>query len=64
MVIINGTSLPMDGKTLSEYLAMSNYNPLRIAVERNGRIVPKAKYNEITLTDGDVLEIVSFVGGG
>ncbi|HIX30057.1 MAG TPA: sulfur carrier protein ThiS [Candidatus Blautia stercoravium] len=64
MVTINGTSLHMDGKTLSEYLEMCNYNPLRIAVERNGDIVPKAKYKEVTLADGDVLEIVSFVGGG
>ena len=36
----------------------------RIAVERNGDIVPKAQYDETMLCDGDVVEVVSFVGGG
>ncbi|MEF2734888.1 MAG: sulfur carrier protein ThiS [Blautia sp.] len=35
-----------------------------MAVERNGEIIPKSKYEETLLSDGDVLEIVSFVGGG
>lgn len=64
MVKINGTSLDIAGKTLSEYLAETDYNPRRIAVERNGEIVPKGQYQEILLRDGDVIEIVSFVGGG
>ena len=36
----------------------------RLAVERNGNIVPRARYGETVLEDGDVLEIVRFVGGG
>ncbi len=36
----------------------------RKAVERNGDIVPKAKYEEAMLEDGDSIEVVSFVGGG
>ena len=36
----------------------------RIAVERNGEIIPKTSYQDIILQDGDVLEVVSFVGGG
>ena len=36
----------------------------KIDVERNGEIVPKAKYGETVLEDGDNVEIVSFVGGG
>ena len=32
--------------------------------ERNGEIVPRNRYGETLLADGDVLEIVSFVGGG
>ena len=36
----------------------------RVAVERNGQIVPKAQYDGIVLEDDDVVEIVSFVGGG
>ena len=64
MVKINGEEVNMAGKTLAEYLASTNYDPKRIAVERNGDIVPKAKYGETVLQDGDNIEIVSFVGGG
>ena len=64
MVKINGEELNIAGKTLAEYLAATNYDPKRIAVERNGDIVPKAKYGETILQDGDNIEIVSFVGGG
>jgi sulfur carrier protein len=36
----------------------------RIAVERNGEIVPKSLHGETALADGDRLEIVVAVGGG
>ena len=42
MVKINGKELNIAGKTVAEYLATTNYDPKRIAVERNGEIVPKA----------------------
>lgn len=64
MVKINGKEQDVNGKTLAEYLATTNYDPKRIAVERNGWIVPKAKYAETVLQDGDSIEVVSFVGGG
>ena len=64
MVKVNGTELDIAGKTLAEYLATTNFDPKRIAVERNGDIVPKAKYGETILQDGDSVEVVSFVGGG
>ena len=64
MVKINGEELNIAGKTITEYLASINYDPKRIAVERNGDIVPKAKYGETILKDGDNVEVVSFVGGG
>ena len=64
MVKVNGTDLDIAGKTVSEYLAASSYDPKRIAVERNGGIVPKSQYDAAILEDGDSLEIVSFVGGG
>ena len=36
----------------------------RVAVEINGEIVSKQKYNDTVLHAGDVVEVVSFVGGG
>ena len=64
MVKINGVETNAGGKSLKDYLADADYDPKRIAVEKNGEIVPKADYERIVLQDGDVLEIVSFVGGG
>ena len=64
MVKINGEELNVAGKTVAEYLRATNYDPKRIAVERNGEIVPKAQYGETVLKDGDSVEVVSFVGGG
>jgi len=56
--------LNIDGMTVGEYLATTTYDKKRIAIERNGDIVPKAQYDETVLCDGDSIEIVSFVGGG
>ena len=64
MVKINGEEMNVAGMTVAQYLATTNYDPKRIAVERNGDIVPKAQYGETLLCDGDNVEIVSFVGGG
>lgn len=64
MVKINGVEVNADGKTVAKYLATTDYDSKRIAVERNGDIVPKAQYGETLLCDGDNVEIVSFVGGG
>lgn len=64
MVTINGNPQNAAGQTLADYLVTTDYDPTRIAVERNGDIVPKTQYGETTLADGDVVEVVSFVGGG
>ncbi len=64
MIQINGKETDAAGMTLMEYLTGAGYQPERIAVECNEEIVPKAAYAEKVLADGDVLEIVSFVGGG
>mgnify|MGYP003302496014 FL=1 len=64
MVKINGKEWNVAGKTIAEYLATTKYDPKRIAVERNGEIVPKAQYPSTILQNGDSVEVVSFVGGG
>jgi sulfur carrier protein len=35
-----------------------------VAVERNGEVVPRAEHVSTMLAEGDVLEVVHFVGGG
>ena len=64
MVKINGESCEAAGKTLEQYLKDAGYNQQRIVVERNLEIVPKTQYAETVLQDDDVVEIVSFMGGG
>lgn len=49
---------------LKGFLEKSGFDLQRIAVELNGSIVPKAAYDEVTLSPEDVLEVVNFVGGG
>lgn len=45
-------------------LADMDISGQRVAVELNEEIVPKAKYGETVLKDGDKVEVVRFVGGG
>lgn len=50
--------------SVEKLLVEMNYPLLRVAVERNGDIVPKKAFSQVMLEDGDVIEVVSFVGGG
>ena len=51
----------LDVATLIERLALAGR---KIAVEKNGEIVPKSVHRATRLADGDCLEIVVAVGGG
>ena len=53
-----------EGTTLAQLIEQLALKTDRIATERNLDVVPKAKYAETRLADGDKLEIVTFVGGG
>ena len=64
MVRINGENLDVVGKSVAEYLNSAGYDLMRVAVELNGDIVPKAHYADTVFKDGDSVEVVSFVGGG
>ena len=64
MVKINGQAVDAKGKTISQILAENNYSERLVAVEINEDIIPKEQYASATLSDGDVMEIVSFMGGG
>ncbi len=64
MICINGEKIEKAEILLSAYLEENGINPQRIAVELNGEILPKAQYSNTVLKDGDIVEIVNFVGGG
>jgi len=64
-VIVNGSAhrleRPLDVAALIASLALAGK---RIAVERNGEIVPKSAHGTTYVADGDRLEVVVAVGGG
>jgi sulfur carrier protein len=64
-VSINGEArqLPPD-TTVADLLTQLAPAGRRIAVERNGAIVPRSMHGTTVLADGDRLEIVIAVGGG
>ena len=64
MVIINGKEQNAAGLTVAEILARGDFSAARVAVEKNGVLVPRREYGESVVSDGDVLEIVAFFGGG
>lgn len=64
VIKVNGEMKDIAGKTVSEYLLTTDYDQERIAVERNGEIVFKSQYDSTVFSNGDTVEIVSFVGGG
>jgi sulfur carrier protein len=64
-VIINGEPRSFDRSlNCSELVGELGLAGRRIAMERNGEIVPRSQYGLCTLRDGDRLEIVVAVGGG
>jgi sulfur carrier protein len=52
---------PLSMGQLLEHLELAGK---RVAVERNGEIVPRSQFEVVELSDGDALEIVVAVGGG
>jgi sulfur carrier protein len=64
-ITVNGDDKEVkEGLTVSALLAELQIRPGRVVVELNREIVPRELHGSTTLKEGDVLEIVHFVGGG
>jgi sulfur carrier protein len=64
-ITLNGAPLTLDAPlTVAALLERQGLAGKRVAVERNGEIVPKSRHAETRLEAGDRLEIVVAVGGG
>lgn len=62
---VNGSPQQLEARTnLARLLENMQLSGKRVAVERNGEIVPRSQYAQVELLDGDQLEIVAAVGGG
>jgi thiazole synthase len=63
-LVVNGEPRRSPAATVLGLVTELGLRPEKVAVERNGTIVPRSTHAEAPLADGDVLEIVHFVGGG
>lgn len=67
-LIVNGVPRTLDGLVspapLTSVLERLEMRPDRVAVELNSEIAPRAQWGDLTIKDGDRVEIVHFVGGG
>ncbi|MDO9600155.1 MAG: sulfur carrier protein ThiS [Azoarcus sp.] len=64
-ITLNGQSVSLDdGTTVLALLEQRGLIGKRLAVERNGDIVPRARHGDTVLAEDDRLEIVVAVGGG
>ena len=61
---VNGEPRRSAAATISALDAELGLKPEKVAVEHNGTIAPRSTLGDVALADGDVLEIVHFVGGG
>jgi len=64
-ITVNGRTENVDeGITLLGLLRHFGINPQSIAVEYNREVIDRNEFESIVLNDGDILEIITFIGGG
>ena len=64
-ITLNGEARQLAAQTtVAQLLQSLGYAGKRVAVEKNGAIVPKSQHAEVSVAAGDRLEIVVAVGGG
>lgn len=61
---INGKAQQVRSASIAALVGELGLNPKQVAIEKNREIVPRSTYENEPLTDGDVIEVVAFVGGG
>lgn len=64
-LIINGESRDFSGiTTVGELVASLKLDGRKVAVEKNLEIIPRSSYTATSLSTGDRVEIITFIGGG
>ena len=64
LVHINGKDIDVAGQSLMDFLNANDYEMGTFVVECNEEIIHKEDYKTYILRDGDVIEVVQFMGGG
>lgn len=63
-ITLNGEIRQTSSQSIAALILELELEPSKVAVERNREIVPRSLLSEAALVEGDILEIVHFVGGG
>ncbi len=64
-VLVNGTKYNFpDNISIAQMLTHLNVDTRKVAIEHNLSIISGSLYSHTTLNEGDVCEIVQFIGGG
>ncbi len=64
-ITVNGeVTSSLDQTSLPQFLQQLGLNPHLVVVEHNKEILPRQYWESTKLANGDVLEIVTIVGGG
>lgn len=63
-ITVNGEPRRTAPGTIADLVRALELDPAKVAVEHNGAIAPRSTLAQAPLAEGDVLEIVHFVGGG
>ena len=61
---INGETRATEAATIFEFLTSISLPSQMVVVEHNGEIVPRDRYAEQPLHEGDTLEVVQMMAGG
>ena len=63
-IMLNGEQRQVRSGSIAALVALIGLDPKKVAVEHNREIVPRSTLADAALAEGDMLEIVHFVGGG
>lgn len=64
-ITLNGKEKKIESNcTLTVLIESVGQKPQRIAVQLNGTVIKRDEYDKHTVQDGDVIELLQFVGGG
>lgn len=64
-LLLNGEERDVgEVRTIADLVAALGLDARKVAVERNLEIAPRSTYADTALSDGDRIEIVTFIGGG
>ena len=64
-IVVNGAPREFErAPTVAQFLEALELTGKRLAIERNGEIVPRSRFADEVLAEGDRIEVVVAVGGG